>query len=498
MENRPAGLGPISKPKMSLKMIAIIIAVVVVISGVSVFLYSSVLSKHSSTTGPAKYVTISVWGSGDPGGETTAFNSLLNAFETAYPNITVSDNPAEAPATSNFFTYAHAGNAPDVFRDTSDNGGLLFYSGLILNMSKYFNASFFSQFTSRSLKDWSYNGAYYGVPVNVNGIGLYYNTALLPNGVPPANLYQMVQDAIAVQSRGGSYTGFPYDIGGKSGYRFASFLPAFGGELFNSSHYPMLNSSAAVQAMSFLWNLTVKYGVDPKGVTLTIEKELFEEGYSPFILEGPWDQSLFENALGSKLGVEPIPYNNATGKWPLPLWGSIGYVVSSPNASGANSSQIWASLQFVKFMTDYNAQLTLYKDAGDMPAMKSVQSYIENDSLGDPLTHGWLAQENESQAFPNYIQINYYWAPFLIGATDLEENSSSVTVADVMNVIESHIISDLNEYGIPYLDSAPAHSLLKTGLYYNTDQAMQKYSVITQFNDISLIFQAVDTSLLQR
>jgi len=437
-----------SKKKTSRTAIYAVIIVVVIIIIAAVAISMSQPHRTTSTT-PGQKVTITVWGSGSAGGEQQAFNESLAAFEAQYPNITVKDSPAINVASTTFPTAAHAHNAPDVYRDTSDNAGALYASGLLLNLTPYLNASYINSFTKGTITDWELNGALYGIPVNTNGIALYYNKALVPNGVPPSNVWQMIQDAKNVTAMGPGYYGLAYGIGNDYGYRFAAWFPAFGGSIFNSTHYPVVNSTQDIAAMSFVWNWTVKYHVDTVGLTFADEQSLFESGKSAFMFDGPWDQSIYEKALGSNLGVTAIPFNNATGLWPEPLWGSVGYVISAPIASGANSSQIWASLKFVEFMTDNNSQVQLFKLAGDLPSLIATANYIKKHNFNDTLISGWIAQEAHTQLFPNFPQMAAYWTPFHIAATNLEQNSSKVTVASIMNQMEQLIIQTLNSEGIP-------------------------------------------------
>jgi len=423
----------------------IIVVVVIIIAAVAI----SMSQPHKTTsTAPSQKVTITVWGSGSAGGEAQAFNESLASFEAQYPNITVKDSPAINVASTTFPTAAHAHNAPDVYRDSSDNGGALYASGLLLNLTPYLNASYINSFTKGTITDWELNGALYGIPVNTNGIALYYNKALVPNGVPPSNVWQMIQDAKNVTAMGSGYYGLAYGIGNDYGYRFAAWFPAFGGSIFNSTLYPVVNSTQDIVAMSFVWNWTVKYHVDTVGLTFADEQSLFESGKSAFMFDGPWDQSTYEKALGSNLGVTAIPFNNATGLWPEPLWGSVGYVISTPTASGANSSQIWASLKFVEFMTDNNSQVQLFKLAGDLPSLIATGNYIEKHNFNDTVISGWIAQEAHTQLFPNFPQMAAYWTPFHTAATNLEQNSSKVTVASIMNQMEQLIIQTLNSEGI--------------------------------------------------
>ncbi|MCL4332476.1 MAG: extracellular solute-binding protein [Candidatus Thermoplasmatota archaeon] len=472
MDTTQGGTPVPPRSKLTL-IIAIVVVIIVVVSGVAVALYYQ--GQNQKTSSAPKKVTISVWDSSASGGESTAFNTSVALFEAQHSNITLDITHGVAVGTSNFATDATSHTAPNVYRDSSDNGGALYSAGLVVNLSQYLGSSFTGNFTTGTISDWTLHGALYGVPVNTNGIALYYNKLLVPN--PPKNTYQMIQDALNVTHMGSSYLGLPYAIGATYGYRFATWYPAFGGELFNTSGYPELNSSHDIAAMSFVWNWTKVYGVDKAGLSSELDEQTYFEGnYSAFMLDGPWDQSTYMKYLGNNLGVAAIPFDNHTGKWPLPLWGSIGYLVSNHAASGASSAQVWASVQFVKAMTNYTAQLNLFNKAGDFPSLNSVGSYISAHPGNDPLVSGWIAQEQHTQKFPNIPQMAFYWNAFHIGASNLEQNSTTVTPTDAMNQIESQIISALIANNVPYDSygfiltsfSQGVSELVSAGVYANS------------------------------
>ena len=433
--------------------VAVVVIAVIIIAAAGVELFE-VTKKPSTTTTTSNQVTITVWGSGSAGGESTAFNQSVTAFETAYPNITVEDSPSVGIASTTYLTAAHAGTAPDVYRDTCENGAEALVAGVAQNLSPYLNQTYINSFTTGTISDWTYNGSLFGLPVNTNGVGLYYNKALVPN--PPTNTYQMIMDAKNISDKGSPYIGLPYDLGADAGYRFAAWLPAFGASIFNSTLYPEVNTPQAIAAFSYVWNWTVKYGVDTTGLTGTIECDIFEAGHSAFFIDGPWAQSSLEKALGGNLGVVPLPYDNATGNWPAPIWGSVGYVISTPQASGITPAQTWASLKFIETMVDNQSQVNLFKLAGDFPSLKSAGSYITNHTFNDSLIGGWIAQEKHTQSDGNIPLLEYYYSNFVAAVSNLEQNSSTVTVADAANQLESAMVADLKENGyLPSVQGIP-------------------------------------------
>ena len=396
-------------------------------------------------------VTITVWGSGSPGGEQEVFNQTLAYFESVYPNVTVDDSPAVGVASTTYVSAAHAGKAPDVYRDTSDNAGALYASGTVLNLTPYLNSSYINSFTKGTIAAWSSNGALYGIPVNTNGVGLYYNMKYIKT--PPKNVYQMIQDAINVTDNktlnpnpsSPTVWGLVYGLGTDSGYRSAAWFPAFGGEIFNASEMPVLNSSADISAISFLYNLTYRYHVSPTGLTtMTQQENMFEANDSAFMIDGPWDQSLYEQYLGSNLNVTALPFDNATGYWPQPIWGSVGYFISSPAASGITSSQIWASLKFIEMETNLTAQINLFDKAGDFPSLIAAGNYITNHTNNDPLIGGWLAQEQHTQPQPGFVNMNYYWPNFHTYVGNLYDNGTN-NVSAVMNAFQKAVLTEIQE-----------------------------------------------------
>lgn len=468
MESKPPNKGPSSLTKGSkmAQIVVIVVAVIIVaVSAVGIFelTKSSTTTTTPVSTKPSSSVTITVWGSGSAGGEAEGFNQSLTAFEAAYPNVTVIDSPAVGVASTTYLTAAHAGTAPDVYRDTCENGAEALVAGVATNLTPYLNSSYINSFTTGTIKDWTYHGAIFGIPINTNGVALYYNKKLVPT--PPANTYQMIQDAINVSKMGSPYIGLPYDLGADAGYRFAAWLPAFGGQIYNATNYPEMNSSADISALSFVWNWTVRYGIDKVGLTGAEECDLFEAGDSAFFIDGPWAQSSILKAFGTndnEVGVAPLPFDNCTGKWPAPIWGSIGYVISTPQASGMTPAQFWASLKFVEFITDNQSQVNMFKLSGDLPSLKSAGSYITNHTFNDTLIGGWIAQEAHTQTSGNNPLLEYYYSNFGTGVSDLEENSSTVTVADAATIIEKAMISDLIENG--YLSGNGAVAALGVNL----------------------------------
>ena len=439
--------------KLKVLSVLMVVGIFVLTAFVTVYdhptLGSSGVATPSASSGNA--VTITVWGSNAPSGDPAFFNGTYHYFEKLYPNITIDDSPAVGFASSTYTSAAHAGTAPDIYFDSSDNAGVSYSEGTVLALNKYLNSTYIKSFSPGTITAWSANNTIYGIPVNTNGVGLYYNSQFIKT--PPKNTYQLIQDALNVTHNTtlnppGSPTkvwGLAYGLGTDSGYRSAAWFPAFGGALFNSNEMPVLNSTADINAISFLYNLTYKYHVSPTGLTTTTQQfSMFEDNESAFLIDGPWDQAIYTDYLGSNLRVAPLPFNNATGLWPTPIWGSAGYFISSHQASGITSSQIWASLKFIEFETNVTSQINLFDKAGDFPSSIAAGSYITVHSNGDPLIKGWLAQENHTMPQPGFVNMGYYWPNFHTYVGNLYDNGTN-NVSQTMNDFQKAVLNEINE-----------------------------------------------------
>jgi len=448
--------------------VLVVVGIFVLTAFMTVYDHPALIKTDSliPSTSSGNNVTITVWGSGSPGGEAEIFNSTLHYFEQEYPNVTVDDSPAVGIASTTYTSAAHAGKAPDIYRDSSDNAGVLYAEGAVLALNKYLNNTYIKSFSPGTITAWSSNGTLYGIPVNTNGVGLYYNTKYIKT--PPTTVYQMIQDALNVTNNKtlnppGSPTnvwGLAYGLGTDAGYRSAAWFPAFGGTIFNSTQMPVLNSTADINAISFLYNLTYKYKVSPTGLTsMTEQYNLFEDNKSAFMIDGPWDQSTYMKYLGSNLNVTVLPFDNATGLWPTPIWGSVGYFISSPQASGITSSQIWASLKFIETLTNESAQIQLFDKAGDFPSSIAAGNYITLHNNNDPLISGWLDQENHTMPQPGFVNMNYYWPNFKTYVGNLYDNGTN-NVTQVMNAFQKAVLSEISE-----VSATPTSTALHINLY---------------------------------
>ncbi|AAY80512.1 extracellular solute-binding protein [Sulfolobus acidocaldarius] len=451
------------------QIIIVVVVVLIIVIGVGVYLLmgrssssspstttntSSSMSSSSSSGGVSSTtsqtpVTITVWDTYSPS-EDKAFNQTLAAFEQQYPWIHVQVTYGVSVATSNFASAAKAGQAPIVYRDTSDDAGKLFAAGLLLDLSQYLNSSVFSQYLPIAINNFNLSGKIYGLPDNVNYIVMFYNKKYVP--YPPNTTAQLVNIALNVNKTYNVW-GIAYGMGQEYGYRFAAWFAGFGGQMFNSQGIPQLNSTAMVNALQFWYNLTYVMGVNPQGISTTLEQQLFTSGKAAIIFDGPWDLQKYVSALGSDLGAAPLPIVSQTGLRAAPFIGSTGWVISSPQASGATPQQIQAALLFIQFVTGYKAEMNLWNIAGDIPAYLASYNQALTQLKAGNITPSYLGsimagifeQANYGQKFPNIPQMSFYWNTFHEYVT--EYYAGQITAQQAAQEMESTMIQQMQANG---------------------------------------------------
>jgi arabinogalactan oligomer/maltooligosaccharide transport system substrate-binding protein len=164
---------------------------------------------------------------------------------------------------------------------------------------------------------------------------------------------------------------------------------------------------------------------------------------------------MYQKALGSNLGAAPLPIISATGRRAAPLIGSAGWVIASPQASGATQQQIYASLAFIAFVTSKEAEMNLFNYAGDIPAQRqaydTVMSMLNSSALQpaymNDVYKGILEQVQYGQKFPNVPQMSFYWTCFQQYFT-LYFANRTITAEQAAQEMQSCMISNMQQAGL--------------------------------------------------
>lgn len=355
------------------------------------------------------------------------FLAIKEAFELDNPDITLNfTEVGNVDTRQRLELYSGSTQAADVVLYPHDHIGAALQSGLLSSIEGTFaetlktkmidsawqTASACYDFSNNEIEDCddpASEGTLFGAPLIGESVALFYNKALLEELTGSSTPPERFEDILAQASEPDMETfldGNPIvglDVG--NAYDMQFIATSFGFELFGSDglnpNTANLDSQAMVDALTF-FNQEVRPALgNLQAADLSGEanRTLFEEGKIPYIIDGPWSISRYQNAEVD-FGVDVIP--SVRGERPTSFSGVIMASVyrQSPNPD--------AAFRLLEFMTSTAGLEILYEIKGVLPAVKDV-SVIEGVADDDNLA-GISAQLNYSQPMPIIPEMGFFWS----------------------------------------------------------------------------------------
>ncbi|HRK20736.1 MAG TPA: sugar ABC transporter substrate-binding protein [Fimbriimonadaceae bacterium] len=241
-------------------------------------------------------------------------------FERQNPGIKVKFHHFEDYGNRLRLTFA-GGIAPDVMRMSLDSGPAYIRKGTNLALDKYIDGP-----DGIDRKDFieilwdglEFEGKTYGLPQDINIIGLFYNKDLFDKkglAYPNENwTWEDLKSAAEKLTEDTDRDGRPEVIGlhmGWGGYGFRPFLYQAGGRIWNEDKSrTVIDSPEAVRALQYYKSLMTSYSLaksDSQRGGLGPDK-FFEAGKVAMFMDGSWrSPSLKNNAPKLNFGVAPLP-----------------------------------------------------------------------------------------------------------------------------------------------------------------------------------------------
>lgn len=285
-------------------------------------------------------------------------NIYIPEFERQNPGIKVRFHHFED--YSNRIKLSHAGDiAPDVMREGSDGGPLWIRRGINLPLDEFIDGP-----DGIDRKDfipilWDYlryDGKIYGIPQDINIVGLFFNKDLFDKAklpYPDASWtwsdLKAAADKLTVDSDG---DGHPEVLGFNLSWNdwgLRPFLYQAGGRFWSDDGtQTVYDSPEAAKALGFMKGLMRSY-------TLTQSRtqrgglgpdKFFEQGKVAMYFDGSWiTPSIKKNAPKLRFGVAPIP----RGEKPMSVSSSCFWGISSKTR---HPKEAW---KLVKFLSSTEA-----------------------------------------------------------------------------------------------------------------------------------------------
>jgi len=289
-----------------------------------------------------------------------------------------------------------------------------------VNLDKYFNDEDLNKLVRNALQTCSYNDTLVALPLYLDVSVMFYRNDLLNKIAENHNIEQELKnsiswtDLIKVHNEYFRKTGpvflFPADSYEGLMCMFVELMESQGKSLIQDGKL-QLSSAEAHNSLQLMVNLVDKYGITPREVVNSTEKEIYNlfmdkdilclRGWPAFLNEYPGIN--VQNNLLSQIKMAPTPHFNS-GK-PVSVFGGWNLMVSrfSPNVEEA--------VIFIKYLLSEEAQEIMYKEGGYIPI---IQSIYDNKSDERLLFYKKLIESGVHRPFlENYTKISDIIAGFL-------------------------------------------------------------------------------------
>jgi maltose-binding protein MalE len=260
-----------------------------------------------------------------------------------------------------------------------------------------------SQFPKYTLDAFSYGTAVkklYGVPVQVENVGLLVNTKLAK---VPSTFAQLEKAALAAKKKAHLSFGICVQQGsGGDAYHMYPFFSGLGGYVFGTNSAGNLDpSNIGVANPAFLKNSKLidkwnKEGLINSKTDYSVCDSAFTKGQTPFWITGPWAVSDVEKA-GIKFRVVQVP---PIAKASVPFLGVNGMMVTK--YATTHNVDAAAKDLVVNYFSTPSAQTQLAAAGGRAPANSKAKAT-------DPILAQFGAAGKGGVPMPNIPQMSSVW-----------------------------------------------------------------------------------------
>jgi maltose-binding protein MalE len=296
-----------------------------------------------------------------------------------------------------------AADAPDVIMAAHDWTGQLAANGLVQPV--ILSAALKKQFPSYTLSAFSYGTAVkrlYGVPTQIENIGLVVNTALVK---VPKTFAQLESEALAFKKKAGGNLAIAVQQGANGdAYHMYPFFSGLGGYIFGVNHAGNLDASdIGVASKALLKNASLidrwnKEGLVNSKVDYSTAQNAFLKGQAAFWITGPWNSDTLKKS-GLKFKIIQLPKIAYPS---VPFLGVQGFMVTK--YASTHGVESLAQDFVANYMSGAATQASLANVAGRWPA---------NLSAGKSFTDPVLAQFGQAGKggvpMPNIPQMGSVW-----------------------------------------------------------------------------------------
>jgi len=333
-----------------------------------------------------------------------AITQLANQWVAKNPGVTVNVVVQDFGSIRDKLGTVDASTAPDVILAAHDWTGQLAANGLVEPL--YLSAAVKKQFPAYTLNAFSYGLAVkklYGVPTQIENIGLVVNTSLVK---VPTTFAQLEKEALAYKKKVHAAFGIAVQQGANGdAYHMYPFFSGLGGYIFGTNSAGNLDpSNIGVANKAFLKNAGLidkwnKEGLINAALTYDTAQNAFLKKQAAFYITGPWASQVLEQS-GIKFKIIQLPKIVDASVPFLGVQGAMVTKYADPHGVGGLAADF-----VTNYLTTPAAQLSLAIANGRYPA-----NTVAGKGVHDPV----LAEFGKAGAggvpMPNIPQMNSVWA----------------------------------------------------------------------------------------
>jgi len=333
-----------------------------------------------------------------------AVTTVANEWAAKNAGVTVTVVVKDFGSIRDSLGTVDASTAPDVIVGAHDWTGQLAANGLVEPI--FLTPAIKAQFPAYTLNAFSYGLAVkklYGVPTQIENIGLVVNTGLVK---VPTTFAQLEQEALAYKHKKSGNLGIAVQQGsGGDAYHMYPFFSGLGGYIFGTNSAGNLDASnIGVANKAFLKNAPLidkwnKEGLINAAVDSSTAQNAFIKKQAAFWITGPWNSQLLSSS-GLKFKVVQMP---AIVDPSVPFLGVQGFMVTK--FASTHGVDALAQDFVANYVSTPAAQLALALANGRFPANTTAGKQVH-----DPV----LAQFGKAGVggvpMPNIPQMNSVWS----------------------------------------------------------------------------------------
>lgn len=268
----------------------------------------------------------------------------ITDYQTTTANIAIQAEFVPLYELRQRFASTPNADRPDMFFAPSDWSGDLYANALTAPLDVKLNAAYRAQISELAWQTTRYNQKTLGVPVALDGLVLYYNSALVSADTVAKTWDDLLDQAGKTPDKIGLSMGVGF-------YPTAGWLFAYGGGLIDEQgHNQLTSESALTQYFTRVKNLYDRSG---GAIQIGSAGTDFRVGNGLYAIDGTWQYWENRAMLTPNFGVAPLPSIDGNPWRPL-VRSTLLYI-------SASSRQMDVSLAFGRFITNATTQTAMAK-----------------------------------------------------------------------------------------------------------------------------------------